>query len=151
MDEYRFKSEWAVDLLNESMSGTPRASAIWTCPNAGGLLMIASTANGLPVTGSGAKVDSQNPSSIVAVIFRLAPTSPFRKDSHAGSKPGSNHQRLETNMLSKDSLFTMYAINSFGLPPTSKYSSSPSSFRPSLPVLPSSRLLPSRTKSLKSG
>lgn len=133
------------------MSGTPRASAIWTCPNAGGLLMIASTANGLPVTGSGAKVDSQNPSSIVAVIFRLAPTSPFRKDSQAGSKPGSSRQRLETYMMSKDSLLTMYAINSFGLPPTSKYSNSPSSFRPSLPVLPSSRLLPSRTKSLKSG
>lgn len=42
-------------------------------------------------------------------------------------------------------------MSSFGLPPTSKYSKRPSSFLPSLPVLPSNRLLPSRTKSLKSG
>jgi hypothetical protein len=51
-------------VLNDIISGTPKASAMCTCPKAGGLLMIASTANGLPVTESGEKVASQNPSSI---------------------------------------------------------------------------------------
>jgi hypothetical protein len=55
--------------------------------------MMASTAKGLPVTGSGAKVDSQKPSSMAAVIFRLDPTSPFRNVSQAGSRPGSGRQR----------------------------------------------------------
>jgi hypothetical protein len=142
---------YGLDLLKESMSGTPRASAMWTCPNAGGLLMMASTAKGLPVTGSGAKVDSQNPSSMAAVIFRLDPTSPFRNVSQAGSRPGSGCQRSLRRSPLTDLLFTMYAINSLGLPPTSKYSRRPSNFRPSLPVLPSSLLLPSSTKSLKSG
>lgn len=87
-----WQSRMNLGLLNESINGTPSASAMWTCPNAGGLLMMASTANGFPVTGSGAKVDSQNPSSIVAVIFRLAPTSPFVNDSQAGSRPGSCRQ-----------------------------------------------------------
>jgi hypothetical protein len=95
------------NLLKDSMSGTPRASAIWTCPKAGGLLMMASTAKGLPETGSGAKVDSQNPSSIAAVIFRLAPTSPFRKDSHAGSRPGSSSQYIHTGQVCSHSLLTM--------------------------------------------
>lgn len=58
-------------MVNIRCKGIDNALAQWTCAKLGGLAMMASATNGVPVSGFGWIHDRQHPSSIEATMWRF--------------------------------------------------------------------------------